>query len=122
MSQLTPDHVSGATTNSGNSSQPVSTANLSNNTKKKRARNLSHDTEATLPPKTPTQQPSQVSDEEGEEETRRKKIFSTPTRGNSQGKYPLFSLPSQNLDASIHASHHNPNMQFIPNFGSMPPA
>jgi hypothetical protein len=120
MSQLSPDHIPGAT---NNSDFIVHTATSSKSTekptkKRNRKRAITRATKLDQPTSS-----SDSSSDEALEQTygkRRKKVFSTPNRRPSDGTAPLFSLPSQNLDVSIHAPYHSATPIQFSFFGNLP--
>ena len=120
MSQPSPVHITGATNNSDGNIAAQKSKNVPKKQQKKRQRVA--ETKARAGSSTADRRKDQDSDsgEETPEENVKKRTFSTPNRGKNDGDSPLFSLPSQNLDASIHAPYNNIGSFQIPIFGNMP--
>jgi len=119
MSELSPEHTPGAANNLDETVQHQKTSNSPGKQPAGRNTKRSHKRSSGRRPKEDFSQTDSDSDLEPRHEPRRRKNFFTPNRGNDQGKFPLFSLPNQNLDASIHASCNNGRSLQVPIFGKL---
>src|SRR6185369_14802229 len=120
MSNLAPEHITGDSSNSGEFSAPkISKKNdLVFNKKRNREPKDDHAT-YTHSPLTSSDDELTTSPSASVRKGKKKVSFSSdPDR--DAGDRRLYSLPHQNLDASLHAPYYSPSPLHFPYYGNMP--
>src|SRR5438105_9981419 len=120
MSHLSPEHITGASSNTDKNVSSVSPQEKPVSTSRSHSRQRKSKCKVLLSSSSSSDSSSEDFPHTSSKGKGKKRNYSTPIRGTSHGNFPLFSLPNQNLDASIHAPYYNNNSMQLANYGNHP--
>ena len=120
MSHLSPEHITGASNNTDKNVPSVSPQEKPVSTSKSHSKKRKSKRKVPLSSSSSSDSSSEDFPHTSSKGKGKKRNYSTPIRGTPHGNYPLFSLPNQNLDASIHAPYYNNNPMQLTNYGNHP--
>src|SRR6266516_1953256 len=120
MSHLSPEHITGATNNTDKNVPSVSPQEKPVSTSKSHSKKRKSKRKVPLSSSSSSDSSSEDFPHTSSKGKAKKRNYLTPIRGTPHGNYSLFSLPNQNLDASIHAPYYSNNPMHLANYGNHP--